>query len=400
MWMIRFIPLAFFVIMMVLNLVVCERKVYGSHRLNAYVTDWALPEKIAWNMLDHVIYAFAVPDRNGQLGQFDGDQLQRIVNEAHAHRKGCSLSVGGWTGSVYFSSLIRTPASRNLFANNLLILVNKYKLDGLNIDWEYPNADNGISCNQKHPYDTENLLAFLQLLRSKLNKVYPKEHKVITAAVASKVFNGRDKKPLTRLSKQWAATVDAFYVMAYDLRGPWDTTTGANAPLHGTGMTASGAIEAWASAGIPRHQLVLGVPFYGYITRTDPKARATTSMAIALSNNKVQIPGDEHDSQEKEPCPGSTRGVYSGEYQWRSIKRDGILTNRAGWHSVWDKTTKTPYSVNRVQHKFLTFDDPKSLHTKADFVEDNGLGGIMLWSLEMDDNEHSLLHSLQSVRDD
>lgn len=40
-----------------------------------------------------------------------------------------------WTGSVYFSSLIRTPASRNLFANNLLILVKKYNLDGLNLDW-------------------------------------------------------------------------------------------------------------------------------------------------------------------------------------------------------------------------------------------------------------------------
>lgn len=238
----------------------------------------------------------------------------------------------------------------------------------------------------RHPQDTENLLAFVQLLRSKLNKLYPRKHKAITLAVASQVFNDGNKNPSKRLDQGWATAVDAFYVMAYDLRGTWDTTTGPNAPLRsGTPgrTTAVSAMQAWAAAGIPHHQLVLGVPFYGYVTRTDPTARATTSMEIRLAADKVQIAGDEHDSQEKEPCPGASRGVYSGEYQWRSIKRDGILANRRGWHSVWDRATRTPYSVNRVQHKFLTFDDPKSLHAKAEFVEDNEFGGIMLWSLEM-----------------
>ncbi|CAO3592248.1 unnamed protein product [Absidia cylindrospora] len=264
---------------------------------------------------------------------------------------------------------------------------------------EYPNGNNGVSCNEVNPYDTENLLAFVQLLRTRLDKVYPTEHKVITAAVAAKVFNGHNQQPLTRLSKAWGAAVDLFFVMAYDLRGNWDTTTGANAPLAGDGITATNAIHAWASAGIPEQQLALGVPFYGYVTRTDPKARITTSMQIPLVRNAPQIPGDQFDSAEKEPCPGANKGVYSGEYQWRSIRRDGILENQGGWHSIWDKTTRTPYSVNRAKSKFLTFDDPKSLRVKAAFVDENDLGGIMLWSLEMDDHENSLLNSLQGVRE-
>ncbi|CAO3593511.1 unnamed protein product [Absidia cylindrospora] len=75
------------------------------------------------------------------------------------------------------------------------------------------------------------------------------------------------------------------------LRSPhnWDTTTRANAPLAGDGITATNAIHAWASAGIPEQQLVLGVPFYGYVTRTDPKARITTSMQIPLVRNAPQF---------------------------------------------------------------------------------------------------------------
>ncbi|KAI8079810.1 glycoside hydrolase superfamily [Halteromyces radiatus] len=387
----------YFLILMISS-VICK-DTFGSHRLTAYVTDWAFPTSIPWHKLDHVIYAFAVPDQYGRLGQFNGDQLQQLVTQAHAHHKGCSLSIGGWTGSVYFSSLIRTPTSRERFANNLIHLVQQYKLNGINLDWEYPNADNGVSCNQAHPYDTENFLTFVQLLRKKLDSVSSDEHKVITAAVASKAFNGRDKQPLRRLDKGWSV-VDAFYVMAYDLRGNWDTVTGANAPLKGPGTTVKSAIKDWMSAGIPRNKLVVGVPFYGYVTRTNPKARYTTSMAIPLVPNSAQIRGDNYDTPEVEPCRGASKGVYSGEYQWRSIQRDGILHNQGGWHSVWDRTTQTPYSVNRASNKFLTFDDPKSLRSKAEFVDDYDLAGIMIWSLEMDDSQNSLLNSLQSVRDD
>ncbi|CAO3625466.1 unnamed protein product [Cunninghamella echinulata] len=156
-------------------------------------------------------------------------------------------------------------------------------------------------------------------------------------------------------------------------------------------------MEAWHEAGIPRQQLVLGVPFYGYTVRTHTKAKYSTSMNYPLHPNRLQIQGDQYDSAEMEPC-ANAKPTYSGEYQWRSIVQDGILNNQAGWHSIWDRTSKTPYSINLRQKKFLTFDDPASLRIKADFVNRNNLGGIMLWSLEMDDDKNSLLNAIQSVR--
>lgn len=134
--------------------------------------------------------------------------------------------------------------------------------------------------------------------------------------------------------------------------------------------------------GIPMEQLVLGVPFYGYTTRIDPKAKYTTSMHYPLHPIKIQIQGDEYDTADIEPCPNA-KAVYSGEYQWRTIVRDGILDNEKSWHSNWDRITKTPYSINLSQKKFLSFDDPASLKIKANFVNNNKLAGIMIWSLEM-----------------
>jgi GH18 family chitinase len=40
-----------------------------------------------------------------------------------------------WTGSIYFSTLVRTTQSRRKFANILVDAVEKYNLNGLNIDW-------------------------------------------------------------------------------------------------------------------------------------------------------------------------------------------------------------------------------------------------------------------------
>ncbi len=41
---------------------------------------------------------------------------------------------------------------------------------------------------------------------------------------------------------------------------------------------------------------------------------------------------------------------------------------------------------------FITYDDPVSIGFKADYIVDNGLGGVMAWDLSNDDG--SLLSTL------
>ncbi|KAI8338703.1 glycoside hydrolase superfamily [Chlamydoabsidia padenii] len=360
-------------------------------KLSAYIVDWELPSKIAWSKLDHVYYAFAEPDRTGALGQFDKNQLRSVVKQAHSNKKTISLSVGGWSGSLHFSNLVKTSSARASFAKKLVQAVKEYNLDGIDIDWEYPNDPNGVACNAKNPADTENFLALMKLLRKELGN-----KKLITAAVSTAPFLNNKRQPSTSLSHDWAKTVDFFNVMVYDLSGLWNSVSGANAALKNSAEgSVETAIKQWKAAGIPSNKLVVGCPFYGYLARVR-KPVTSRSERVAYTSS-IQIKGDKYDTKSADPCHGA-KAAFSGEYQYRSIVQEGIQQHRNSWRTYWDHKTLTPYAYNSKQKTLLTFDNPASLKAKAAYVVQNKLGGLMAWSLEMDDSKHSLLNSMQKVR--
>ncbi|GAB5589666.1 hypothetical protein Unana1_04566 [Umbelopsis nana] len=355
--------------------------------LYAYIVDWEIPKDIQWSKVDHVIYAFAEPDQQGKLTNFDSQQLQSVVKQAHANNVGISLSVGGWTGSRYFSDILEKSSSS--FANTLLDAVKQYSLDGLNIDWEYPNSDNGMSCNSKNAKDTENYLAFLTTLRKGLG------NKLITLASSTTPFNDASGNPSKNLAPL-AKVVDSFLVMTYDINGNWDATTGPNSPLYdgpkGERMSVDAALTQWHAAGVPYQQLSVGAAFYGWTARTTSNNLSSQYVSFA----KVQIQGDQYDTMSADPCPGSAKS-YSGEIQWRSIASEGIDANKNSWKTSFDSTTETPYSISSRKRQIVTYDNAKSLAKKAQYAKQHG-ATVFLWSLEMDDAQHTLLNSLQSVR--
>jgi chitinase len=44
------------------------------------------------------------------------------------------LSVGGWTGSRFFSTAVATDANRTAFAQAVMALVSQYNLDGIEFE--------------------------------------------------------------------------------------------------------------------------------------------------------------------------------------------------------------------------------------------------------------------------
>jgi chitinase len=122
-----------------------------------------------------------------------------------------------------------------------------------------------------------------------------------------------------------------------------------------------------------------------------------SGLNIPLNRDIPQIKGDEHDDFAKDPCPNSV-STYSGEFQWRTIEESGAAYNASGWSTFWDRQTSTPYAYKDDNNQFITFDNPTSLRIKSQYVRENKLGGIMLWSLEMDDEANSLLNAIQEVR--
>ena len=98
--------------------------------------------------ITHINYAFA-NIRNGEAifdtTKIDGKKLtpKDIVALNSLKSKNPDLkvlvSVGGWSWSKGFSNAALTKESRLKFAKSCAVFVDKYNLDGIDLDWEYPN---------------------------------------------------------------------------------------------------------------------------------------------------------------------------------------------------------------------------------------------------------------------
>jgi chitinase len=121
--------------------------------------------------------------------------LPQFVKTAHHNHVAAILSVGGWTGSQYFSTAMGSAANRTAFVHAVLSLVKTYDLDGIDFDWEYPGKQ-GIGCNTILLNDSANFLSFLQELR-----LHPAGKNIIlSATVYITPFAGTDGNPMTDVS--------------------------------------------------------------------------------------------------------------------------------------------------------------------------------------------------------
>lgn len=93
---------------------------------------------------------------------------------------------------------------------------------------------------------------------------------ILTAATPLLPWHNSDGSPLTDVS-DFAKVLDWIEIMDYDVWGSWSATVGPNSPLDDSCAPAAdqqgsavSAVKAWTGAGMPAHQIVLGVASYGH----------------------------------------------------------------------------------------------------------------------------------------
>ena len=101
----------------------------------AYSAKALPPAQLDFSVLTHVDYFVAVPDTNATLVGLDPTLATSFVKAAHASNVTVGLTLGGWTGSADFSSLVATDVSRHHFAQALMDAMKTYGFDGVEIDW-------------------------------------------------------------------------------------------------------------------------------------------------------------------------------------------------------------------------------------------------------------------------
>ncbi|RUS27988.1 glycoside hydrolase superfamily [Jimgerdemannia flammicorona] len=332
----------------------------------------------------------------GQLA-FGTEHTNICRNQLRSFRLKVLLSIGGWTGSVYFTDIAASSTTRANFVAAVVALYKKYNLDGIDLDWEYPGRV-GDDCNHWSTADSANYLVLLKKLRAALPS-----GSLLTAAVPVNGITGPDGSALSD-AKEFAAVFDWVNIMIYDIHGAWDSVSGPNAPFRAlndpTGSTFSviQAIQLWQQTGFPASKIVVGTAFYGHslTTTVDLSKNDPTNQYGAISS--VVPPGDQTDAPWSDPC--GLPAVYSGEWRWKYLRSQGVLTTpttaASPWIRKYDTNAQTPWLFNPNTKIYISYDDPRSLAVKTAYTGCLGLKGVMAWELSQDNGE--LLAVLNTIK--
>jgi len=354
--------------------------------------------KVSWNKYTHLTYSFAETTPDVRLLSLNGSNpelLPEFVSQAKAHGVKALVSVGGWTGSRWFSSNVASAENRTQFVKTLTNFARQYKLDGLDFDWEYPGRQ-GIGCNTISGSDSANLLALLQELRKD-----PLGAKLtLSAAVSTVPFAGPDGNPMTDVSA-FANVLDWIAIMNYDIWGPWSATVGPNAPLDDTCAapenqfgSAVSAVKGWNDAGMPFDQIVLGVPAYGHsfrVRKADAFVNGTQTLVPFPKFDSVDRPtGDAWDDAAGVDECGAAQAAGGNIDFWGLIEqgylnKDGSF--KQGIPHSFDTCSQTPYVYNADKEIMVSFDNAQSFAAKGKFVKSKGLRGFSMWETGGDSDD-------------
>ncbi|KAJ1830288.1 hypothetical protein LPJ63_005026, partial [Coemansia sp. RSA 2711] len=114
--------------------------VIGGPVVLGYYPSWKKAQMagVDFGKYTHITMAFAIPTSSGTFS-FDGDWfLPQVVSDLHSKGTKVLMSVGGWTGSNYFSTILKSDSTSNTLIQSMVDYVKQYDLDGIDIDWEYP----------------------------------------------------------------------------------------------------------------------------------------------------------------------------------------------------------------------------------------------------------------------
>ena len=308
-------------------------------------------DEINARKVTRINYAFA-NIKGGDIVEGFSHDAENFVTLNNLKRTNPSLrvlvSVGGWTWSGGFSDMALTRQSRARFISSAVRFVERYRLDGVDLDWEYPGqVGNG---NTFRAQDKQNFTLLLAELRQRFDL----EQKRLGRRLYTSIATGASQKFLdnTEMDKV-QRYVDTVNLMTYDfyVGGP---TTGHDAPLFHNpadpkNVSAQRSVEMYLQAGVAAHKIVLGVPFYG-----------RSWGEVSSVNDGLFQPGK------------SARGVHFSYPDLPNLLATGFVRH-------WDAAASVPFLYNPETQVFVTYEDPQSLASKCSFVNERRLGGVMFW---------------------
>jgi GH18 family chitinase len=199
---------------------------YESWASSRSCDSWS-PSSLAVNGLTHLNYAFATfyetEDHYYMFAFMDGAEepavLVKEFMELKENNPGLSLylSIGGWSfndgdTASYWSDMASTSTGRYRFAQALLQFLDTYGFDGVDLDWEYPVADDRGGKAE----DKDNYVALIKEIRFYFDLSGNQYGLTFTTPASYWYLQNFDVPGMLEAGADWTN------IMTYDLHGVWD----------------------------------------------------------------------------------------------------------------------------------------------------------------------------------
>jgi chitinase len=259
---------------------------------------------------------------------------------------------GGGDGSAGFSDMAITPEGRRRFVDSAIAVIDRYNLDGIDIDWEYPGYTHANTTVR--PEDKQTYTLLLKELRERLDKEGARVGRhLITSSATGATTIWLEHTEMGEASKY----LDSVNMMCFDWYNPVEKNTGHDSPLYTDpadpkAISIDRAVKMNLAAGVSARKIVIGVPFYG---------RKWTG--VESTNNGLF-----------QPIPSTS--PPQDEIDYFHI---APLVNAQGYIRYWDPISQTSYLYNAKTKTFITYNDAETELARTKYVREHHLGGIMFW---------------------
>jgi chitinase len=236
--------------------------------------DWSRPclnegvQKLNASAYTHVHFGFAGINPDWSINTTSIDPRFPFLQDLQGVKK--IISIGGWDFSTdpstytIFRNVVASESSRSTLVSNIVSFLNTNNLDGVDIDWEYPDEPDipGIPAGTKA--ESTGFYLLLEELKVSIASNAPGKTISITAPAS---FWYLQHFPILALS----SVVDYIVYMTYDLHGQWDYgraysdpgCPGGNCLRSHVNLTESiNALSMITKAGVPSNMVAVGVSSY------------------------------------------------------------------------------------------------------------------------------------------
>jgi GH18 family chitinase len=315
-----------------------------------------------------------------------------LVDRAHAAGTQALVMLGGMGDGLGFLRST-TDAVRPRFVDSVVDHLVTHGYDGLDLDWE--------DCLQGEPdcggvpaaEAQRRLLALIADLRAEAasRPAFAGRPLLITfPGYALNLNTDLEDGIAPAWRVRVARAVDQYNLMSYGVGttmngAGWDSwfsgaLTGASPR---TPVDVASSVAAYVAAGVPRERIGIGIGLFGVYWGPE-------------------VTGPRQDTEGVEVWETDDNALG-----WSELERMGYLDHGTG---AWDAAAQSTYrsyggggfvpavpDQDRAPAGFLSYEDARSIAAKADWVEANGVGGTIVWTLNYGWSQRTRTNPLMEV---